>query len=128
MEAGPRELRQDMVAAGVPMDRLLAVEAFLHEIRHEVGRTSRLCTELDELVRPEFVLNTGAARGRSASSRGLSEAVVHRATGVDLLRPDFFSTVCGWRWGRSDHAKPMVAAEVEQAGALWTKCPRCFPA
>ena len=60
-----------MVAAGLQEGRLAAVEGFLGAVKLEVGETSRLCRELDGLVRPEFVLNF-ASRGNMKT--------VHRAT------------------------------------------------
>ena len=119
--AEPRELRQNLESAGLPMDRLLAVEAFLHDIGIQVGQTSRLCTELDGLVRPEFVLNLIPQRGRGSTK------TVHRAVRAERLDPYLCSTSCGWRWGRASHARPVLAAELAAAGDTWHKCPRCFP-
>ena len=122
LEAEPRELRREMIASGVLGERLDAVESFLSSVQGELGRTSQLCIELDGLVRPEFVLNLAPQRGRGIAR------TVHKAVRVERLDPDLCTTSCGWKWGRSGHARPVLAAELEQAGDMWHKCPRCFPA
>ena len=122
LEVEPRELRRVMSAAGLGEERLCAVEAFLGTIREELSGTSRLCIELDGLVRPEFVLSLVPQRGQGKTR------MVHKAVRCERLDPDACSTICGWRWGRSAHAKPALAAEMAEAGELWRKCPRCFPA
>ena len=120
LEVAPRELRREMIASGVHEGRLEAVESFLESIQGELSKTSQLCIELDGLVRPAFVLNLVPQRGRG------NVRTVHKAIRTERLDPDACSTPCGWRWGRSDHARPVLAGEFEQAGDLWHQCPRCF--
>ena len=119
-----REQVVDMLRAGGPsrlqadagtQARLTDVEAFLASVQAEAGATSALAHELDSLVRPTLVLNK-------------QTRVVHRATRTAWLDPDVASTSCGWHWARSGRVRPIVPDEMEQAGALWSRCPRCFPA
>ena len=109
---GRPEVQQSLAEAGIAEDRLLALEQFASEARSEIGGARALAQELDELVRPSFVLNT-------------SSEVLHRAVRTERLASLVASTRCGWRWARSPVSRPVSAEEVTNAGQLWVVCAKC---
>ena len=111
---GEPEVKQGLVEAGVVEDRLEALEQFAVQVRGEIGGARALAQELEELVRPSFVLNT-------------SSEVLHKAVRTERLSPVLASTVCGWMWARSPLSRPVPAEEEAGSGPLWGRCARCFP-
>ena len=107
------QVRDAVARGGAAERRLKALEDFALSVQRDLGTTAALAQELDHLVRPAFVLNT-------------QTKVAHRSLRTERLDPESASTLCGWRWARSNRSRPLSQTEHERAGELgWTMCPRC---
>ena len=107
------QVRDAVTRGGSALRRLEALEDFALSVQRDLGTTAALAHELDHLVRPASVLNT-------------QTKVVHKALRTERLDPESASTLCGWRWARSNRSRPLSQTEYDRAEELgWTRCPRC---